>query len=97
MERRLAEHLRRLGQADRNWARGGRDPRPFLLLYRGGLERSIEHPGWDDSWPTPVHQDIDDLEELRMLRIEPSRNAKRIFSLTVTGRSQARVLEDRRP
>lgn len=56
------------------------------------MERSIDHPGWDDSWPTPVHQDIDDLEELGMLRIEPSRNAKRIFSLTVAGRGQARVL-----
>jgi hypothetical protein len=58
------------------------------------MERSIDHPGWDDSWPTPVHQDIDDLEELGMLRVEPSQNAKRIFSLTVTGRGQARVLEE---
>lgn len=36
MEARLAEHLRRLGQADGNWAPGGRDPSPNHLLCHPG-------------------------------------------------------------
>lgn len=94
MERRLAEHLRRVGQADRILARGGHDPRPFLLLYSGGMQRSVNHPGWDESWPTPVAEDVDDLEELGMLRTEAVQNAKRLFSLTVQGRREAEALAE---
>lgn len=97
MEHRLAEHLRRIGQADANWARAGHDPRPFLLLYSGGMQRSVDHPAWDDSWPTPVAEDIDDLEELGMLRAEPVQNAKRLFVPTVDGRRQAKILGEPSP
>jgi hypothetical protein len=44
----------------------------------------------------PTAGDINDLEELGFLRTEEARNAKRIFSLTVKGREQARVLIERR-
>jgi hypothetical protein len=92
MEERLAEHLKRLGQADSNLQKSGGDPEPFVLVYAGGMTREILHPAWDDSWATPVAGDIDDLEELGLARNEPAQNAKRIFSLTVKGRQQASLL-----
>lgn len=58
------ELLRHIAQATQTWARSGSASRTFLLLYLGGLQSTIEHPGWDSSWPTPSEHDIDDLAEL---------------------------------
>jgi hypothetical protein len=92
MDQRLAAHLKRLGEADTALRKSGRDPEPFLLVYAGGMTREILHSTWDESWATPVAGDVDDLDELGFVRIEPAQNAKRIFSLTVKGREQASVL-----
>ena len=35
------------------------------------MQRELDHPGWDDSWPTPTSKQIDDLEEYGFLRVEP--------------------------
>src|SRR5439155_20649800 len=76
----------------------GEDPEPFLLLYTMGPTRSIKHPKWDDSWPVPTVEDVDDLEELGNLRTEPpGQGVKRRFSLTVRGREQAAVLAENSP
>ena len=55
-----------------------------MLIHRGGMQKEIDHPGWDSSWATPGESTIDDLQELGLLRvdpIDPSRNKARTFSL----------------
>jgi hypothetical protein len=94
MEPRLAEILRRLGQAEAASQRNGEERQPFLLIYAAGGSVGIKHPAWDSSWPNPVAEDIDDLEELGYVRNQPAGNAKRVFSLSVKGRRQAEVLSE---
>jgi len=93
MEDRLAQFLRRIGEADRALRRSGRDPEQFILIYAGGMTINVLHSGWDDSWPSPTSQDIDDLGELGYLRVQPSDNLQRKFDLTVRGREQTEVLD----
>ena len=62
--------LLRIYAADRTWAEGGHDDRAFLLLHTGGMQRVLDHPGWDETWPTPTSRQIDDLWELGLLRVE---------------------------
>jgi len=60
-----------------------------MLLHLGGLRSTIDHPGWDSSWPTPTEHDIDDLAKLGLLRVEPSANKQRSFVLSVKGAEAA--------
>ena len=83
--------LRHISQATETWARAERPARSFVLLHLGGLRSTIDHPGWDSSWPTPSEQDIDDLAELGLLRVEPLADKQRTFVLSVDG--AAAVLE----
>lgn len=92
MENRLANHLKRIGQADRSLRDHGKDPESFVLVCAGAMTREIIHRGWDDSWATPTAEDIDDLEELGYVRTEDPRKSKRIFAPTVKGREQATAL-----
>lgn len=94
METRLAELLRRLGQAESISERQGEQRQPFLLIYAWGGSVGIKHPAWDESWPSPAAEDIDDLEELGYVRNQAPGNAKRVFALTVRGRQQASVLAE---
>lgn len=96
MDPRLAGCLERIGEADRSLRDDGLDPEPFLLIYSGGGSKLIHHPRWDDSWVVPTAEDVDDLEELGFVRTEPGRNTKRLFSPTVRGREQAKVLKEQR-
>jgi hypothetical protein len=97
MEERLAEFLRRLGEAEGRLKRAGEERRPFLLIYASGGSVGIKHPGWDQSWMRPTAEDVDDLEELGFARNEPAKNTKRVFTLTVRGRQQADALAARAP
>ena len=95
MENRHNEALRRIAQADEAWTREGHEPRTFLLIHRGNMQKQIDHPRWDSSWWTPGESTIDDLQELGLLRvdpIDPSRNKARTFSLTIKGREAAAAL-----
>ena len=87
------ELLRHIAQATQTWARSGSSSRTFLLLHLGGLQSTIDHPGWDSSWPTPSERDIDDLAELGFLRVEPSHDKRRSFVLSVKGAQLAAELE----
>jgi len=94
MENRHLDALRRIAQADAMWAADGNEPRTFLLIYTGAMQKIIDHPRWDESWSTPGTSTIDDLGELGLLRIasaDPSRKG-RTFELTLTGREKAREL-----
>jgi hypothetical protein len=82
----------RLGEADSRLRERGEDPETFLLIYALGGSVGLKHPAWDSSWGRPTAQDVDDLEELGFIRNEPAGNAKRVFSLTVKGRQQAKML-----
>lgn len=84
--------LLRIYQAEGRWADGGHDDRKFLLMHTGGMQRVLDHPGWDESWPTPTSRQIDDLEEQGLLRVEPyALNMKnRTFELSMQGRRAAR-------
>jgi len=86
------ELLQRIYEADRAWARSGHDDRSFLLMHLGGMQRALDHPGWEDAWPIPTSRQIDDLEELSLLRVEshPPNNKNRTFELSGRGRSHAR-------
>jgi predicted nucleotide-binding protein len=94
MEDRHIDALRRIGQADREWARGGHQPTIFHLLHGGGMESRIDHPAWDSSWATPAEQTIDDLGELRFLRVEPHDDKRRSFDLTMSGRERSEQLRE---
>ncbi|HMI91654.1 MAG TPA: hypothetical protein VK509_09845, partial [Polyangiales bacterium] len=89
MEARLAEFLQRLGEAEGVANQAGHERQPFLLIYSSGGSIGIKHPGWDSSWMLPTAEDVDDLEELGLVRNEPTKNTKRVFTLTVQGRQQA--------
>lgn len=41
--------LLRIYEAERRWAEDGHDDRSFLLIPRGGMQRDLDHPGWDES------------------------------------------------
>jgi hypothetical protein len=56
-----------------------------MLLHLGGMQSTVDHPGWDASWPTPSEYDIDDLADLGLLRVEPTSNKQRTFVLTIQG------------
>ena len=94
MEERHAIFLRRLTQAFQNWAQSGNDPEQFELRHRGAMEREVAHPAWNDSWPTPTHLDIDELEELGYVRVLDRSGKRRLFALTVRGRSAGARLDE---
>jgi len=50
--------LRHISQAAETWARAGKPARSFLLLHLGGLQSTIDHPGWDSTWPTPTEYEL---------------------------------------
>jgi SEFIR domain len=79
-------------EAERAWAQEGQQARSFLLLHTGGMQSHIDHPRWDESWPVPSEHMIDDLAEMRMLRVDPSPNEQRAFVLTIAGREYAAKL-----
>jgi hypothetical protein len=87
------ELLSHIAHATQTWARSGSSSRTFLLLHLGGLQSTVDHPGWDSSWPTPSEHDIDDLAELGFLRVEPSHDKRRSFVLSVKGAQLAAELE----
>lgn len=93
MENRHIDALRRISQADAMWAADGHEPRSFLLMYLGGMEKRIDHPRWDPSWSTPGISTVDGLAELSFLRVsgDPSKNG-RAFELTMAGREKAAEL-----
>jgi hypothetical protein len=93
VEQRHATFLRRLAQADRNWTDAGNDPQPFQLLPGMGALRDLEHPAWDRSWPGPTALDVDDLEELGYVRVLERDGLKRVFALTVKGRTAGKQLD----
>src|SRR6476646_1768175 len=95
MDHRLTEFLRRLGEAEAEIRRREEERQPFLLIYAAGGSVGIKHPGWDASWMRPTAEDVDDLAELEFVRNEPTKQAKRVFSLTVRGRQQAEGLANR--
>jgi hypothetical protein len=84
--------LVRIYQAGRRWADGGHDDRSFLLMLTGGMQRVLDHPDWDETWPTPTSSQIDDLEKFGLLRVEfHLPNIKnRTFELSTSGRRLAR-------
>jgi hypothetical protein len=95
--------LLRIFEADRRWADGGHDDRSFLLMQTAGMQRVLDHPGWDEAWPTPTSRQIDDLEQYGLLRVEfHAPNTKdRTFELSTSGhrlaRSAARKADVPRP
>jgi SEFIR domain/Sigma-70, region 4 len=94
METRHVDALRRIAQADAAWARDGHEPRPFMLVPRGGLQRHIDHPRWDSSWAVPSGSTLDDLAEMEFIRVEPFApgSTGRTFSFTMQGRNEAQRL-----
>lgn len=94
MEIRHVNALRRIYHADRALAEDGRDPRSFLLIHRGSMQREIDHPRWDPSWAAPDEQTIDDLEEMGLLRVEPHFDKRRTFTLTMRGRQEAEAVDE---
>jgi hypothetical protein len=93
MEQRHATFVRRLAQADRNCTNSGNDPQPFQLLPGMGALTDIEHPAWDRSWPGLTALDVDDLEELGYVRVLERTGLKRVFALTVKGRTAGAQLD----
>jgi hypothetical protein len=97
MDHRHSDALRRIAQADAMWAADGHEPRAFLLMYLGGMEKRIDHPRWDPSWSTPGTSTIDDLAELGYLRVSGDVTAKgRAFELTMEGRKKTAELDAER-
>jgi hypothetical protein len=94
MEQRHRTTLRRAAQADRNLERDGQGPEEFHLVHTGGMQSEIDHPRWDRSWPTPTEHDIDDLDELGLVRITNQNGKTRSFVPTIKGREQGRALDD---
>src|SRR4051794_16981491 len=96
MEQRHATLLRRLAQADRNWANAGNDPQTFQLLPGMCALTDINHPAWDRSWPGLTALDVDELEELGYVRVLERSGLKPVFALTVAGRAAGAQLEQGR-
>lgn len=92
MDSHQKELLRRLGEAEVVAQKRGEQRQPFLLIYASVGSIGIKHPGWDSSWLIPTAEDIDDLEELSLVRNQPPGNVKRLFALTLRGRRQAEAL-----
>lgn len=79
--------LERMVTAEENWLRNGHDRESFRLVYVGGMERHVDHPGWDPSWLIPSSHDVDDLVEAGLVRLDASISGNgRVFSLTAPGR-----------
>jgi hypothetical protein len=94
MENRHKDALLRIAQADAMWSKDGHEPVVFHLIPRGGMQRHVDHPRWDESWSIPGEATIDDLQEMGFLRVEPvglNQNG-RTFSLTLKGREAAAAL-----
>ena len=89
------EVLRRVYQAEKLWSDDGNAPRTFLLTTTGG-ETIVDHPRWNNSWPIPSPQTIDDLGDAGCLRIEPvpPNRTDRTFSLTAQGRLEGQAIEE---
>lgn len=80
------------------WLADGREPQPFHLIHRGGMQRQLDYPTWDSSWETPTRQEIDDLAETRCVRLDaPPSGNDRSFLFTLRGREEARALAQRPP
>lgn len=95
VEPRHQDALRRIFEADRALMREGHGPEPFRLRFSGeAFDGEIEHRCWDGSWAVPSGETIDDLGELRLLRVEPSVNKERVFSLSMEGRKEAARMFD---
>jgi hypothetical protein len=96
--------LERLLAAEEAGLRTGSDRCSFMLMHRGGMQREVDHPGWDPSWPTPTEHDIDDLVDHGWVRLDAANyGTTRTFSLTPDGRlrvqraQRARAGEQRVP
>jgi hypothetical protein len=76
------------------WAADGHEPKSFLLLHTGGMQKHIDHPRWDQSWAVPGTATIDDLYELGFLRVASAdpQSKNRTFELTLAGREKAQSL-----
>lgn len=85
--------LRRIFEADGAMERDGHAPEQFRLSFSGESPHGeIEHRCWDGSWAIPSGETIDDLGELGLLRVEPSANKVRVFSLSMNGREEATAM-----
>jgi hypothetical protein len=83
--------LERLVSAEEAGLRTGAPRRSFMLMQRGGMQREVDHPGWDPSWATPTAHDIDDLVERGWVRLDAANyGTTRTFSMTVEGRLRVR-------
>ena len=83
--------LERLVSSEDAALRSGLDRRSFMLMHRGGMQREVDHPGWDSSWATPTEHDIDDLADQGWVRLDAANYGKtRTFSLTADGRLRGR-------
>lgn len=87
--------LRRIFEADSSLERKGHEQESFRLAFSGeAANGEIEHRCWNSSWAAPSGETIDDLGELGLLRVEPSANKVRVFSLSVNGREEAAKMFD---
>jgi hypothetical protein len=89
VEQRHLDLLLYVYRAQEIWSAEGGQPRTFLLLHTGAMQSRVDHPGWDESWPAPSELTIDDLGEHGLLRVEPSHNKQRTFTLSIEGRAMA--------
>jgi hypothetical protein len=94
LEREAQDLLLRIYEAHTGWVDSGHDQRSFILMHLGGMQRAVDHPGWDESWPVPTYQQIDELAEDGIVRIESTQGMNRTFNLTRAGRSVARSLSE---
>jgi hypothetical protein len=94
MDLRHKNALRRAAQADKRLEDDGQGPQEFHLIHTGGMQSEIDHPRWDRSWAAPSELDIDDLEELGLVRITQHDRKTRSFVLTIRGRDQGRALDE---
>jgi predicted nucleotide-binding protein len=94
LEPRHEDALRRILQAETalRGLSGGDDE---FTLYYSGEGPEILHGGWDRSWAVPSTQIVDDLGELRLVRIGSADGKGRSFSLSIGGRRKAEELVER--
>lgn len=86
--------LLRIYGAHSRWVEAGHDQRSFILMHLGGMQRTVNHPQWDESWLVPTYQQIDELVEDGLVRVESTQGLNRTFSLTRAGRNVARTLSE---
>lgn len=86
VEQRHQDLLLSVYEAEASWSAQDGQQRTFLLIHTGAMQSHVDHPGWDPAWPAPSEHTIDDLAELGLLRVEPSDNKQRTFTLSMKGR-----------